>query len=407
VLLRRIQAAGFLSFGDVAEVVLDPSLTVVTGPNGVGKSNLGRCLELCRAVIGRTTADPVADRLDLYKDAGFQGSGQFEVRADVDLDQGWERTLVRAFVCSAFATTHELRSQPNAPSAAELDVLAREGISEESLAPMWSGSLIVRFDSRMQLPWFAAWEFAHAGQTWHITLAWHGGQQLRSGHADPSAPPGGARSFATWLLEAKLDDKKLLDFAAALQVPADQALTFWVSPLTAGNTIPQSLRDLASALGYGSEEVMNRNFGFDQVLSTILRRGIVLTDNRRLPLARRFSLEELGRPTDLRDGSGVAAELYRLKNGDARENERFEQIGQTFTYLTRRTLGLRARPGPADGQGQGMIIEPTVIDGYGERPVEFAGAGVQEALVLSALLPSEPGRTVVLDEPAVNLVSCV
>ena len=50
-----------------------------------------------------------------------------------------------------------------------------------------------------------------------------------------------------------------------------------------------------------------------------------------------------------------------------------------------------------------MTIEPTVIDGYGERPIEFSGAGVQEALVLSALLPGEPGHMLVLDEPAVNL----
>ena len=50
-----------------------------------------------------------------------------------------------------------------------------------------------------------------------------------------------------------------------------------------------------------------------------------------------------------------------------------------------------------------MIVEPTVIDGHGERPVEFSGAGVQEALVLSTLMPTEPGRVAVLDEPAVNL----
>jgi len=53
--------------------------------------------------------------------------------------------------------------------------------------------------------------------------------------------------------------------------------------------------------------------------------------------------------------------------------------------------------------GPAMIIEPTVIDGYGERPVEFSGAGVQEALVLSTLLPGAAGQLVVLDEPAVNL----
>ncbi|HET9895511.1 MAG TPA: AAA family ATPase [Streptosporangiaceae bacterium] len=255
-LLRRIQAPGFLSFDEPTELVLDEGLTVVTGPNGVGKSNLGRCLELCRAAIGRTAGDPVADRLDLYRDAGFRGAEKFEVRVDLDLDQAWERAAVRSFVCSVFATTHELASGPDAPDPSDLDLLARKAIPEESL----------------------------------------------------------------------------------------------------------------------------------------------------VPLARRFTLEQLNRPVELRDGSGVAAELYRLKNGNARDNARYEEIAQTFAYLTKRTLGLRSHPAAPDSElGPGMIIEPTVVDGYGERPVEFAGAGVQEALVLSALLLEEPGRIVVLDEPAVNL----
>jgi len=80
VLLRRIRAAGFLSFGENMELAVEPGLTVVTGPNGVGKSNLGRCLEVCRAAIGRSADDPAAERLDLYKDSGYQGRSSFEVR---------------------------------------------------------------------------------------------------------------------------------------------------------------------------------------------------------------------------------------------------------------------------------------------------------------------------------------
>ena len=70
VLLRSIGAEGFLSFGDRVTLEVGSGLTVVTGPNGVGKSNLGRCLDLARAAIGRTAGDPAADRLDLYRDAG-------------------------------------------------------------------------------------------------------------------------------------------------------------------------------------------------------------------------------------------------------------------------------------------------------------------------------------------------
>ena len=339
-------------------------------------------------------------RLDLYQDAGYQGARSFEVRLGVDLDQPWERALVRSFVCAAFACSPELQSQPQAPTPAESDAVARAWIPEMSLAPLWSGSLVVHHDLARQLPWFSAWEFGQAGQTWHIVLNGQGGWQLCRGRADPSAVPTGSRPMPGWLLDVKPQDELAMDFGPALQA-LDQPVTFAVSSLSGTGVIPDSLRELASALGVS--EYGSKNFSFDEVMSAVLCRGIVLTDNRRLPMARRFTLDQLNQPADLRDGSGVAAELYRLRNGDVRQQERYDKVSATFTHLTGRRLGLRTHPAPADGHGAAMIIEPTVIDGYGERPLEFSGAGVQEALVLSALLPGDAGRIVVLDEPVVNL----
>jgi hypothetical protein len=399
-LLRSISAEGFLSFGDQLTLDVSPGLTVVTGPNGVGKSNLGRCLDLGRAAIGRTAGDPAFDRLDLYRDAGYQGARSFEVRLGLDLDQPWERSLVRSFVCAAFACSPELQSQQQAPGPAASDAVARACIPEISLSPLWSGSLVVHHDSARQLPWFAAWEFGQASQTWHVVLNGQGGWQLCRGPADPSAMPTGSRPMPPWLLDAKPQDELVMDFGVALE-SLDQPVTFTVSSLSGTGIIPDSLHELASALGVS--EYGSKTFSFDEVMSAVLRRGIVLTDNRRLPLARRFTLDQLNQQADLRNGSGVAVELYRLRNGDVRQQERYEEISATFTHLTGRRLGLRMHAAPADGHSAAMIIEPTVIDGYGERPLEFSGAGVQEALVLSALLPGDAGRIVVLDEPAVNL----
>jgi len=400
VLLRSIWCEGFLSFREATELEVGPGLTVVTDPNGVGKSNLGRCLDLGRAAIGRAAGDPAADRLDLYKDAGYQGAQSYEVRLNLELDQPWERALVRSFVCAAFATTHEQRSQPQAPIPADLDAQARAAIPETSLAPLCAGSLVIHYDSAMQIPWFAAWEFGHAGESWHVTLFGQGGYQLRPGRADPSALPVGARGLTQWLLDSRLEDQPTMDFGQALK-SADQAVTFNVSSPTGSGPTPESLRELASTLGVSNYS--NKSFGFDEVMSVVLRRGILLTDNRRLPLTRRFPIDQLGQPVELRDGSGVAAELYRLRTGNVRQRERYGQISETFTYLTGRELGLRAYQAPVNGHGAAMIVEPTVVDGHGERPLEFSGAGVQEALVLSTLLPGEPGRITVLDEPAVNL----
>ncbi len=94
--LRQIEAEQFLSVGDRVLLEVAPGLTVITGPNGVGKTNLGACLDLARAVVGRAAGDPAAERLGLYESAGHDGAGSFIVALGLDLDQELERRQVRA-----------------------------------------------------------------------------------------------------------------------------------------------------------------------------------------------------------------------------------------------------------------------------------------------------------------------
>jgi hypothetical protein len=117
-------------------------------------------------------------------------------------------------------------------------------------------------------------------------------------------------------------------------------------------------------------------------------RGCGRTSGTLQPLQRRFPLSELSGPVDLRDGAAVGGEIFRLKNGDAADKERFRQIQSTFKSLTGRDLDVRARP--ADDGEAALIIEPTVTGQHAERLVELSGAGVQEALVLSTLLRGTP-----------------
>jgi hypothetical protein len=396
VLLRWIEADGFLSFGQQVHVDVGPGLTVVTGPNGAGKSNLGRSLDYVRAVIGRAGGDPAAERLDLYDDAGYEGAASFTVRLAVDLDQGWERDLAWVFVCACFASSPGPGGVGGSPSPYELDAVVRAWLRRETLDPLCSGTLVAHHHAGTSRPWFAAWEFGHGGEVWHAVLNGDGMHQLRPGPAEFPRQVGGSFSFSDWLEASKQDDASL-DFRLAMQ-QTERPITFSVNGGT--TDVPESVRELGAALGV---DPANRGFGLDQVLSTVLQRGVVLTDNRRLPLKRRFSLEELERPADLRDGAGVGAELHRLKNGCLAERDRFEKIRSTFRELTRRDLDVRSRPASAGDGETRLIIEPTVVGLHGERLVELSGAGMQEALVLSVLLQAEPGRLVVLDEPAVNL----
>jgi hypothetical protein len=397
-LLRGIAARSFLPFSDWVRLDLGMGLTVVTGPNGAGKTSLALGLDLARAAVGRYTGDPAAGRLELYESAAHDGTSSFCVGVELDLDREEERRRVRAFVCAAYACGAR---DPGGLTAEEDDATAREYLLEDSLGPLYTGRLVIRYEAAMVRPWFVAWEFRHGDQVFHVVIEGEGSGQLRRESAEPWTQPVGAGPFSELLLNAQGLDENVMDFRVALE-NLKQPVSFSVQPLSGGpGMIPASLLELAPGLSVA--EYGNRGFSFGQVLAAVLGAGLVLTDNRRLPLRRRFRYEELGLPADLRDGADLAAELYRLKIGAGPERDRFRQIQSTFKDLTDRDLDLRTRRAPEDGSDPGLIIEPVVVDGGRERPVEFSGAGIQEALFVSTVADEEPGRVLVLDEPAVNL----
>lgn len=393
--MRSIWLQDFLSFNESPALRLDPGLTVITGPNGAGKSNLARSLDVARAVLAPHD-DPESGRLDLYREAGFEGATEFTVKLDMVLDQAWEQCLVRAHVQAAYLTSGTGRSERAANSLED----SLDWLVAGSLTPLMAGTLVVRYRATAVRPWAAYWEFSDedSGATWHAVLVSDQGiNQLRPGEAGEPTRSENGMGLATWLMKAKPQEAAKLDFRVAMRASREQPVNFSVGSSQA-NQVLGSVRELALGLGIAPGD---RSFSFRQVMSLVLQRGIVLTDNRRLPLQRSFPLSELSGSVDLRDGAAVGGEIFRLKNGDAAEKQRFRQIQSTFKSLTGRDLDVRARPA-GDGEAA-LIIEPTVTGQHAERLVELSGAGVQEALVLSTLLRGTPGRITVLDEPAVNL----
>jgi energy-coupling factor transporter ATP-binding protein EcfA2 len=394
VFVRSIWVQDFLSFSESPALRLGPGLTVITGPNGAGKSNLARSLDVTRALLAPHD-HPESERLDLYREAGFEGATEFTIKLDMALDQPWEQDLVRTHVQAVYLTSGADQS----PQAADLLEDSLSWLVADSLAPLMEGTLVVRYRAAAARPWAAYWEFCDedSGATWHAVLIDDQGiDQLRPGDALKLEQASGGGRFADWLMEVKPQDASEMDFRVAMRLAKKQPVSFSVGSSQAGR-IPGSVRELALALGFAPAD---RSFSFRQVMNLVLQRGIVLTDNRRLPLQRRFSLSELSGPVDLRDGAAVGGEIFRLKNGDSAEKERFRRVQSTFRSLTGRGLDVRARP---SADGEALIIEPTVTGQHAERLVELSGTGVQEALVLSTLLQGTPGRITVLDEPAVNL----
>src|SRR6201999_2993145 len=80
--IKKLRLAGFKSFVEPAELLIEPGLTGVVGPNGCGKSNL---LEAIRWVMGESS--PKSMRGAGMEDVIFAGSAMRPARdfAEVSL----------------------------------------------------------------------------------------------------------------------------------------------------------------------------------------------------------------------------------------------------------------------------------------------------------------------------------
>ncbi|WP_370361444.1 ATP-dependent endonuclease [Catenulispora sp. MAP12-49] len=329
------------------------------------------------------------------------------------MNQQWERDLVWLFVRASCAYgTQPEDAEENTPEV--LDGFARAVLDEDSISVLHDGALRVQYDERQPMPWSAVWEFGVDFERWQIGLVGNNAGHIRLCSGTKAfSQQRRVRSFTQALYAAvdtrvgsngSLDGayyKRSISFEHALP-SAIESIDFDVSTATDAS-LPRaaSRQELAHQLGVTDAD--NRIFGFVHVMEAILRRGIVLTENRRLPARSDFALQELtSGPVDLRDGSAVAAELFRLKNGSAVEQRQYERLVELYAKLTSCQLGLRTRPIDSEGSAD-LRIEPTVVSDQGEIPVSFSGTGREEALVLATLLSREYGRLLVLDEPAVNL----
>jgi hypothetical protein len=132
---------------------------------------------------------------------------------------------------------------------------------------------------------------------WHVTLGGAVSGELQAGRADPSIRPSGSvlslaqrllatASFEPPTSEAPPGDASAvmqMDFRAALPEPGQATALRFVAPNDMRDPLPASLRELATGLGIADME--RRGFELVHILWEVLRRGTVLTDNRRIPFA--------------------------------------------------------------------------------------------------------------------------
>jgi hypothetical protein len=406
--LNRIEAREMFSFEALILHDLPEQTLVVVGPNGSGKTNLLRLVEVILAAIERSATTS----MDAYHSLSrFGAARRFEaapasatsIRLGIAITEKWESELMLRFVRAAIMTNF-LRDNPSGLDESPLLAWIND-IPANALTPLTQGEIVTDLVDATTGQWTLGYEFDANGEKfrWVIDGAPSAGAIVRVSEARP-----GISSYA---LAQKLDldenrvPKKPFAFSDVLP-PIGEARIVSLD----GGALParEPVREWAALAGIPLAEAQGRSFSLAWVLRVLLTRGLNLLGDFRQPPKSEYPIAEVGFDPSPADGSRLPLRLFRLKNGDPAERARFFSTQELFTRLT----GLEVDVTLATSEGtttqhgeQPSNVLISVVIGRQERdlPVEFAGAGIWEALLLSATLSDSAGRVVLLDEPARNL----
>jgi hypothetical protein len=165
-------------------------------------------------------------------------------------------------------------------------------------------------------------------------------------------------------------------------------------------------------IGFKLEQ--GRNIEPRTIFHTLLRHGLLFTENVRQVPSRSFEAAALTtQPDELANGRELARYLFALKNSrDLEERSLFAAIGEFFEKLTTLRFDVvldrtRATADDEPGEAAHDQVSLAILISDAPRGREFAlgrsGAGVGEALFLSAIIEGPVDGVILLDEPAANL----
>jgi len=460
--LTHLHIENLFSF-DRLELCLDADTTVLLGPNGSGKTNALRALDLAATALRWASeerpssgASPsvfsaAGQSLRAYSAMSHRShSGRRQVKVGLHFDQPAEVCLIASFLRAAiiWSVGDELhRSSAYPPVEKWVD----SEITPERVSCLTRGTLVAAHSGVPGGSWEVGYDFqlGPSGSCYRWVLA---APQLRNcvvGVDQNSRPPNDPGPQPRGLLQAlfkfepgsapsqPLEPPQAVDLGEALGAGP-------VGPITlgrpGGTVIDRSMPAILDFLtrigapdplpdrlgvfdGFGMAHVLRRLWEEEVFTVGEQLRGIGAWGASVTPVGS-YDLAQLASAPTQSATALLPARLFRLANGRAEERKRFEEIQSMFGQLTgNHTFALRAtplQPQPATGgtgeaatvpeRGGGLSLDILVTDdsavgsdGPLETPIQFCGAGIWEALVLAEALSGPPGRVVVLDEPAANL----
>jgi len=404
--LTSLEARELFSF-DTLRVDDLPQTLVVVGPNGAGKTNLLRLLEVVRVAIDRAATFSQDAYQALVRFAGSRrlaasSADLSTVRLGITLTEPWERELLVRFVRAAIASGL-LRDTPTDSDTSGVFDWVRRHVGEKELAPLSAGAVVVDLVDAPTGPWAIGYEFEASGDRfrWVLDGMPTRGALLRVADAQRLNVPCYALAQ-----KLDLDEHRVprLPFTLADLLPPQgegRVLT-----LDAGPQWAEVTREFTSLLGIPLDQAQRNSYSIADVLQVVLGRGLVLLGDLRQPPRMMYTVEDVSVDPSPTDGSRIPVRLFRLKNGAASDRRQYGGIQELFRRLTGRSFDVALAgtpPGQAEASAQGLQVSVLIQHNDHDLPVEFAGAGIWEALLLSAVLPESAGVVAVLDEPARNL----
>lgn len=452
--LKDLSADNALSF-DHFEMDLDPSRTVVVGPNGSGKTNLTRLLALIGSalewvemegprgpVVAPGSAAQVLDgfaRARHVPDAG----GPQAVRLGFELTTDRERDLLVAFARAAVLWSLREGMQGD-QHIGQLADWVMTTVTAEACADLFSGILVAEHPGVRDRFWDVSFEFTHGSpsETYRWILQapnWH--STILTAHDASASPPGLSADtgiLAQRLLGFRRGDPPptslppLQPFVLDLLCPAPgEAVRLVVGsggtyvdlgaePYRAFFELGHLRRPVVPAPGYTLATVLHQIYGAGLVPLGEQLRGVGAWGAAQ-PAAGHYSWDDLATPSLSRQPHLLPLRLFRLKTGSAADRHQYQQIQRAFTTLAPERhfdVTFEAAPGQSNGSDEVGVAEARInvmvtklpLEGVPrqsaeapELPIQFHGAGTWEGLLLAEALNDAAGRVVVLDEPATTL----
>ena len=428
--ITSLSGKNLLSFDDFT-LTLPNRVTFAVGPNGAGKSNTARLLTVSQRAIeaGDGSSREVARQLAAFLQARHVGSTSsgIEVRVGVQLTDPVEQALMTEFI-RAMVTGALVGNQP-VENLTWIDAWADAEITTAKLQPLMEGEIVTRHLGTEDGQWLCAYEFtapSHDGVSRRYRWSLLGSLSGTIVDADAPVSAHGVTGGVTVVQQYTGSPNPPKDpvvpvpgsFKLLTLLPgprANQAIigcTFSLSQyLSASQRRFAQITGLPLNLPGGGRPV-----GLAAVPRIILRRALVHTSDLRLLPGGGTSWSS----SDLAPVNEAEARLPEflmlLKNGDPAERARYRRVQALFMEFTQgRGCEVRLMQVPQTAQ-DGQPLPPSQVPAVWvtvsarddavvvpEVPIEFAGVGAWEALVLASALAEPAASVVVLDEPAVAL----